>query len=308
MRPVAVLIALISLLGMGLVLSADGYGAEATPSTRPPTEQENAAEKFFSALEASLAEKFFDARQRPVIRVAVFDFTDGKGNGVGAGKELAEKITRRLHRQSQFEVVSPKKLQRYLALNGMNTMGRLDAPAFSSFRRRVNTLDPGHGIHALVIGEVQKGMSRNLRVTASIFSFEAPMGALETGEEPPDLRQVQAEIPYPTEKALQEATEVTLANRNRHLREGRLVVLANTRGNHLLATAQTQAFGADKISLGKGALCPDFGERRSDDAGGDQGGIGSSGSLAPGIPQGLGRASGTLVPPRKIRNQRNLFR
>jgi len=33
------------------------------------------------------------------------------------GKELAEKITRRLHRQSQFEVVSQGKLQRYLAMN-----------------------------------------------------------------------------------------------------------------------------------------------------------------------------------------------
>ncbi len=245
MRPVAVLIALMSLLGMGLVLSADGYGAEAAPLQRLPTEQEIAAEKFFSALEASLAEKFFDARQRPVIRVAVFDFTDGKGNGVGAGKELAEKIIRRLHQQSQFEVVSQGKLQRYLTFNGMNTMGKLDASAFSSFRRRVNTLDPGHGIHALVTGEVQKGMSRNLRVTASLFNFEAPLGAFEMEKNLLDVRQVQAEIPYPTEKALQEATEVTLPTLSRDLREGRLVVLANTRGNHLLATAHAQAFGVD---------------------------------------------------------------
>jgi TolB-like protein len=246
MRPIAVLIAVMSLLGMGLILSPDVVAAEAVPSKLLPTEQENAAEKFFSALEASLAEKFFDARQRPVIRVAVFDFTDTKGNGVGAGRELAEKITKRLHRQSQFEVVSQGQLQRYLSLNGLNTLGRLDAPAFASFRRRVNTLDPNHGIHALVTGEVQKGVSRNLRVTASILNFEAPLGAFELEKNLLDVRQVQAEIPYPTEKALQEASEVILPVLSHQLKEGRLVVLANTRGNNLLETAQTQAFGVGK--------------------------------------------------------------
>ncbi|MBP1716677.1 MAG: hypothetical protein H6Q43_115 [Deltaproteobacteria bacterium] len=245
MRPIAVLIALLSLLGMGLVLNPDIDAAEATPSKLLPTEQENAAEKFFSALEASLAEKYFDARRRPVVRVAVFDFTDGKGNGVGAGKELAEKITRRLHRQSQFEVVSQGKLQRYLAMNGMNTMGKMDASAFSSFRRRVNILDPENGIHAMVTGEVQKGMSRNLRVMASILNFEAPLAAFELENNLIDARQVQAEIPYPTEKALQEATEVIVPALSRSLKEGRIVVLANTRGNHLLVTPQIQAFGVE---------------------------------------------------------------
>ena len=245
MRPIAVLIALLSLLGMGLVLNPDIDAAEATPSKLLPTEQENAAEKFFSALEASLAEKYFDARRRPVVRVAVFDFTDGKGNGVGAGKELAEKITRRLHRQSQFEVVSQGKLQRYLAMNGMNTMGKMDASAFSSFRRRVNILDPENGIQAMVTGEVQKGMSRNLRVMASILNFEAPLAAFELENNLLDARQVQAEIPYPTEKALQEATEVIVPALSRSLKEGRLVVLANTRGNHLLVTPQIQAFGVE---------------------------------------------------------------
>jgi len=245
MRPIAVLIALLSLLGMGLVLNPDIDAAEATPSKLLPTEQENAAEKFFSALEASLAEKYFDARRRPVVRVAVFDFTDGKGNGVGAGKELAEKITRRLHRQSQFEVVSQGKLQRYLAMNGMNTMGKMDASAFSSFRRRVNILDPENGIQAMVTGEVQKGMSRNLRVMASILNFEAPLAAFELENNLIDARQVQAEIPYPTEKALQEATEVIVPALSRSLKEGRIVVLANTRGNHLLVTPQIQAFSVE---------------------------------------------------------------
>ena len=246
MRPVAVLIALMSLLGMGLVLGADAYGAEAGPAKRLMTEQEIAAEKFFASLEAALAEKFFDARKRPVIRVAVFDFTDEKGNGVGAGKELADKITRRLRLQSQFEVVSQNSIQHFLALNGMNTMGRLDAATFSNLRRRMNTLDPGHGIQALVTGEVQKGVSRNLRVTASLYDFEAPLGALEKEKNLLDLRQVLAEIPYPTEKALQEATEVTVPNLNRELKEGRIVVLANTRGNQLLGTPQIETFGVDR--------------------------------------------------------------
>jgi hypothetical protein len=246
MRPIAVLIALICLLGLGPVSGPNAEAAEPVGAKRLPTEQDNAAEKFFSALEASLAEKFFDVRRRPVVRVAVFDFTDEKGNGVRAGKELAEKIAKRLRQQSQFQIVGQDKLQRYLALNGMNTMGRLDASAFASFRRRVNTLEPGHGIHALVTGEIQKGMSRNLRISASVLDFEAPPASFLLEKNLLDVRQVQAEIPYPTEKALQEAAEVTLPASSRQLKEGRLVVLANTRGNHLLATTHTQAFGAGK--------------------------------------------------------------
>lgn len=245
MRPIVAMIALLSLLGMGPVLTPYVGAADATPSKLLPTEQEKAAEKFFSALEASLAEKFFDARRRPVIRVAVFDFTDSKGNGIGVGKELAEKITARLHRQSQFEVISQAKLQRYLSINGMNTMGKMDASAFSNFRRRVNILHPENGIHAVVTGELQKGMSRNLRVTASIINFESPLGAYDLEKNLLDARQVQAEIPYPTEKALQEATEVILPVESRSLKEGRLVILANTRGNHLLAAPQIQAFNVD---------------------------------------------------------------
>jgi hypothetical protein len=70
-----------------------------------------ATEKFLSSLEASLANKFFDYRKRPVIRVAVFDFTDGTGNVVKAGAAWADKIARRLYSQPQFQVLSHEQVQ-----------------------------------------------------------------------------------------------------------------------------------------------------------------------------------------------------
>jgi hypothetical protein len=61
------------------------------------TEQEAATEKLLSNLEAALAQKFFDYRERPVIRVAVFDFTDGEGNVIKAGEAWADMISRRFY-------------------------------------------------------------------------------------------------------------------------------------------------------------------------------------------------------------------
>jgi len=242
MRPIAILVAVVSLLGIGLMISSGGEAAEAVPSTRLPSEQENAAEKFFSTLEASLAQKFFDARRRPVIRVAVFDFTDGKGNVVRAGRELSEKITRRLYRQSQFEVVSQDKLQHYLSWNGLNTMGNLDAKGLFRFQRRVNIMDPDNGIHAFVTGEIQKGFSRNVRVSASILNYQAKIGSFELEKNILDVQRIDAEIPFPTEQAWQEAYEIVLPGDRRVVEEGRLIVLANTQGNKLLATDYMKAF------------------------------------------------------------------
>ena len=61
------------------VLPGAYAAGEGMSGNRTLTEQETATEKFFSLLEATLAEKFFDFRLRPKIRVAVFDFTDGEG-------------------------------------------------------------------------------------------------------------------------------------------------------------------------------------------------------------------------------------
>ena len=242
MRPIAILVAVVSLLGIGLILSSGGEAAEAVAPARLPSEQENAAEKFFSALETSLAQRFFDANRCPVIRVAVFDFTDEKGNVVRAGRELAEKITRRLYRQSQFEVVSQDKLQRYLKWNGLNTMGNLDTKGLFRFQNRVNILDPHNGIQALVTGELQKGFSRNVRVSASILNYRAKIGPFELEQNILDVLRIGAEVPFPTERAWQEAFEVVLPGDRRVVEEGRLIVLANTQGNRLLATEYVKAF------------------------------------------------------------------
>jgi hypothetical protein len=246
MRPIAILVAVVSLFGMGLITNSEGQAAEAVPSTRLPSEQENAAEKFLSTMEASLAQKFFDARKRPVVRVAVFDFTDGKGNVVRAGRELADKITRRLYRQSQFEVVGQDKLQRYLSWNGLNTMGNLETRNLYRFQRRVNIMDPHNGIHALVTGEVQKGFSRNIRVSASILNFQAKIGSFELDKNILDAQRIDGEIPFPTEQAWQDSYEIVLPGDRRVVEEGRLIVLANTLGNKLLATEYMNAFSTQE--------------------------------------------------------------
>lgn len=249
MKPLAILVALLTMLGIGLGLGPEGQAAGPLAPKSLPTEQENAAEKFFSALETSLSQNFFDIRHRPVIRVAVFDFTDEKGNVVKAGKDLAEKINRRLYRQSQFEVLDQEKLQRYLAFYGQNTLGKLDAAGLDRFQRRLNTLEPDHGIHALVVGEIQKGVSRNLRITASIVNFQYSIDAFAYENNLLDAQQIIAEIPYPTEQALAEAAEVVMPAVSRPFEEGRLIILANTRGNNLFATTYAQSLSAEKPFL-----------------------------------------------------------
>jgi len=246
MKPFAILAAVLLFFGAGIGLNPGAQAASPLPAKSLPTEQENAAAKFFSAVETTLAQNFVDIRQRPVIRVAVFDFTDGKGNVVKAGKDLAERINGRLYRQSQFEVVDQEKLQRLLTLYGQNTLGKLDAAGLFRLQQRVNTLEPEQGIHALVIGEVQKGVSRNLRVTASIVNFQFAMDAFAYENNLLDAQQITAEIPYPTEQALSDATEVVTPAVSRPFEEGRLIVLANTRGTNLLATTYANSLSAEK--------------------------------------------------------------
>ncbi len=200
------------------------------------TEQEIATEKFLASLEATLAKKFFDVRRCPVIRVAVFDFTDGEGNVVKAGRELAERITKRLYLESQFEVVSKGKLDQYLTWNGLTALGKLDAPSLRSFQQRIDTLDPGNELNTLVFGEVKKSVGRSLNISAFLVNFQFKIGPFELEKNIIDFLPLTGEIPLPTEQALQEANEIVLRADNRPRPEGRLLILANTRGNALLET------------------------------------------------------------------------
>jgi len=240
-------IKLFSLFILTLVLSLLTFspvtqGADGFATGRLATEQEIATEKFFSSLETALAKKFFDYRNRPIIRVAVFDFTDGSGNVVKAGRELADKITRRLYLQTQFNVVSQEKLNRYLSWNGLSVMGKLDAQGLRRLQRRINTMEPANGIHALIIGEVQKGVGRSLRVSVSLVNFQFNIGAIEMEKNIVDVLSLNVEIPLPTEQALQEANEIVLRGEMRPLEEGRLLILANNRGNALLETEYVKQF------------------------------------------------------------------
>jgi len=219
--------------------------AAAPPST-PQTEQEVATENFLSNLERALAQKFFNYRNRPVVRVAVFDFTDGEGNVVKAGAAWADKIARRLHPQTQFDVVSHEKVTRYLSWNSLGTVGKLDAAGLRLLQRRINTMDPRNGIHALITGEVKKGAGRSLELQTYLVNFQFPIGELEMENNIIDVQPLRGEIPLPTEQALQEANEVVVRGGKQAFSEGRLLILANTRGYPLAETEYLARFSKDQ--------------------------------------------------------------
>lgn len=159
-----------------------------------------------------------------------------------AGRELADKITRRLYLQTQFNIVSQEKVNRYLSWNGLSVMGKLDAQGLRRLQRRINTMDPANGVHALIIGEVQKGVGRSLRVSVSLVNFQFNIGAIEMEKNIVDVLFLNVEIPLPTEQALQEANEIVLRGEMRPLEEGRLLILANNRCNALLETEYVKQF------------------------------------------------------------------
>jgi hypothetical protein len=220
--------------------------AEGGPRGGLMTEQEVAAEKFFSNVEAALAEKFFDYRKRPTIRVAIFEFTDETGNVVKSGRELADRLTKRLYLRPQFDVLSQQKTNLYLKWNGLNTLGKVDAENLQRLQRRINTMDPGNNLHALVTGELKKGVGRSLQVSASLVNFQFKIGAIELEKNIIDRLTLTTEIPFPTEQALQEATDVLVRRESGFLEEGRLLILVNTRGNALLQTEYVSQFSKDQ--------------------------------------------------------------
>ena len=241
----SLMVLLVMLFG-SLIIPGKCPAAEGAPRGGMMTEQEVAAEKFFSNLEATLAEKFFDYRKRPTIRVAIFEFTDEAGNVVKSGRELADKLTKRLYLKPQFDVLSQEKINLYMRWNGLNTLGRVDAESLQRLQRRINTMDPGNNLHALVMGEVKKGVGRSLYVSASLINFQFKIGATELEKNIVDRVTLTTEIPFPTEQALQEATDVVVSRETGFLEEGRLLILANTRGNALLQTEYVSEFSKDE--------------------------------------------------------------
>lgn len=210
------------------------------------SEQELATEKFLSNLEAKLAHKFFDYRQRPVVRVAVFDFNDGAGNVSKVGREIAEKISRRLWGQKQFSVLSREKVEQYLQWMGMTTLFKMNAPMLYRWQKRINTMDPGHGLHVLIGGEVQKGVGRSLRLSASLINFETKIGPRELENNILDLTNINGEIPLPTEQALKEALEIVTRGEIRPAAEGRLLILASNKGHNLMETDYVKGFTKER--------------------------------------------------------------
>lgn len=225
----------------GVILSAEEKSAEQRLS-----EQELATEKFLSTLETKLAYKFFDYRQRPVVKVAVFDFNDGAGNVSKAGREIAEKISRRLWWQKQFTVLNREKAEQYLQWMGMTTLFKINAQMIYRWQKRINTMDPGHGIHVLIGGEVQKGVGRSLRLSASLINFGAKIGSRELENNILDLTNVNGEIPLPTEQALKEALEIVTRGEIRSAAEGRLLILASNKGHNLIETDYVKMFTKEK--------------------------------------------------------------
>jgi hypothetical protein len=231
---------------LALMFAGRGLAAEKSAPPALQTEQELAAEKFLAKLEGALTQKFFDYRKRPKVRVAVFDFTDGSGNVVKAGVSWADQIARRLYSRPQFEVVSHEQVTRYLSWNSLGTVGRLDAANLGLLQRRINTMDPKNGIHALITGEVKKGMGRSLQVQAYLVNFDFKVGEMELEKNMIDLVPLRAEIPFPTEQALQEAGEILVRGEKQTFSEGRLVILANTRGYPLMDSEYVTRFQKDQ--------------------------------------------------------------
>lgn len=230
------------------LLLPGGKGGAAEKAAPPalPTEQDMATEKFLSQLETALAQKFYDFRNRPVIRVAVFDFTDGNRNVVKGGVNWADRIARRLHSQPQFDVVSHERVTQYLSWNSLGTVGKLDATGLRLLQRRINTMDPGNGIHALLAGEITKGAGRTMQIQAHLVNFEQRLGERELEKNLIDLLTVSGEIPLPTEQALQEVSEVVVRGERQSFVEGRLLILANTRGYPLVETEYLSQFSKDQ--------------------------------------------------------------
>jgi hypothetical protein len=238
--------ALFCLLLSAFIFPGMTPAAEGVAPTGVLTEQERATEKFLSNLEAALAQKFFDFRNRPVIRVAVCDFTDGAGNVVKAGPGWTEKIVRRLYPQPQFDVVSQEKVADYMRWGGPASLGKLDAAGLRLWQRRINTMDPRNGIHALITGEVKRGAGRSLQIQAYLTNFQFKVGEIEIENNVVDTLPLFGEIPLPTEQALQEATEILVRGEKQALSEGRLVILANTRGFPLYETEYLGQFNKDQ--------------------------------------------------------------
>ncbi len=234
------------LLGLALFSPGKTPAAEVGGPPGALTEQEAAAEKFLSSLESALAHKFFHYRNRPVVRVAVFDFTDEAGNVVKGGQAWADKISRRLYPQSQFEVVNQEKVSRYTGWSDLGSISKVDALGLRTLQRRINTLDPGNGIHALIVGEVKKGAGRSLMVQASLVNFQFKVGQMELEKNLVDVLPLAAEIPVPTEQLLREALEIVSRGGKEALSEGRLVILANTRGYPLVETEYGKQFSKDQ--------------------------------------------------------------
>ncbi|MGB9699776.1 MAG: hypothetical protein ACPL5I_10365 [Thermodesulfobacteriota bacterium] len=231
-----------------LTLTGGISRAEEKSTEQRLSEQELATEKFLSNLEAKLAYKFFDYRQRPVVRVAVFDFNDGAGNVSKGGREIAEKISRRLWWQKQFTVLSREKVEQYLQWMGMTTLFKMNAQMLYRWQKRINTLDPGHGLHVLISGEVQKGVGRSLRLSASLINFETKIGSRELEHNILDLTNIIGEIPLPTEQALKEALEIVTRGEIRSAAEGRLLILASNKGHNLMETDYVRRFTKEQPS------------------------------------------------------------
>ena len=250
-KPILGVAALLEWVLLPIFLFSFLLGGGATAAEKPalppsPTEQEVATEKFLSQLEATLAQKFFDFRIRPVIRVAILDFTDGAGNVVKGGVDWADRIARRLYPQPQFDLVSRDRVSRYLSWNSLGTVGKLDAAGLLLLQRRINTMDPGNGIHVLLTGEITKGTGRTMQVQAYLTNFEQRLGERELEKNLIDLLTVSGEVPLPTEQALQEVSEVVVRGEKHAFTEGRLLILASTRGYPLVETEYLSQFSKDQ--------------------------------------------------------------
>ena len=88
-----------------------------SPNAHSKEVVKNSFEECLSSLSSDIinqiAEKYFDIRKKPIIKVAVLDFTDREGNVMVGSRYCSDIIRVAFAQKLQFSVVSPKALQKY---------------------------------------------------------------------------------------------------------------------------------------------------------------------------------------------------
>jgi len=119
--------------------------------------------------------------------------------------------------QPQFEVISHDG-DPVPELNSLGTIGRLDAGNLRLLQRRINTMDPGNGIHASSPGGEERS-GRSLQIQAYLVNFESKVGEMELEKNLIDMVPLRGD-PLPTEQRCRKARKFSSGGTQTFPRDG----------------------------------------------------------------------------------------